>query len=475
MRELLPHIPDPPASVLVVGRDAACYSDELSKRGCSVAHVAFPKRDCSGWPGSDYHVIILHCTLKWLQPLKGLLAHVRDFLKPNGTLVVYDELGALGDSSDKTGLYPVKEVIVGLYESGFSIKAHERWPEAADGRFHMIVGRRDDVFLRPYGKGDEETILPMFQEVFNTKRSMAHWYWKFRDNPFGTYKIAQAISHDGVLAGHYSGYPVPFYGSLFKVKQFLSFQIGDIMTRPGFRRLGLGKTSVLGRITSYFHHKFCVDHIPFLYGFVAGNHRKFGERFLRYRYMSDIPFHVLELSRTTLKSDGWFKRIFSGIKVVEVHDVGPEFDLLFQKTARDYGLLVQRDAGYLRWRYLDCPDGRHRIFAVRRYGKLVGWSVFRIRGSVLIWGDALFQKAQAAVARMMLAEIIEKQFPTVERIEGWFSKKPPWWTNFLQNMDFEVIEEPNGLVAGVTLFNPSLTLKSVEDQLYYTMGDSDLF
>ncbi len=69
----------------------------------------------------------------------------------------------------------------------------------------------------------------------------------------------------------------------------------------------------------------------------------------------------------------------------------------------------------------------------------------------------------------------EKQFPTVERIEGWFSKKPPWWTNFLQNMDFEVIEEPNGLVAGVTLFNPSLTLKSVEDQLYYTMGDSDLF
>ena len=475
MRELPHHSPDLPVSVLGVGRDAACYSDELSAQGCSVAHVAFPKRDCSGWPGNDYDVIILHCTLKWLQPLKGLLAHVRDFLKPNGTLVVCDEFGVLGDCPDKTVPYPVKEVIVGLYESGFSIKAHEKWPEGADGRFHMIVGRKDDVFLRPYGKGDEETILPMFREVFNAERSMAHWHWKFRDNPFGAYRIAQAVSRDGILAGHYSGYPVPFYGPSFSVKRFLSFQIGDIMTRPGFRHLGLGKTSVLGRITQYFHHKFCVDHIPFLYGFVAGNHRKFGERFLRYRYMSDIPFHVLALSVSTLKPDGWLKRIISGIRVEEVNHVDREFDLFFQKAAGDYGLLVQRDAAYLRWRYLDCPDGEHRIFAVKRHGKLVGWSAFRIRGRVLIWGDALFQKAHAAFSRVMLAEILKNQFSTVERIEGWFSKKPPWWTDLLRNMGFVANLEPNGLVAGVTLFDPDLTLKSVEDKLYYTMGDSDLF
>ena len=54
----------------------------------------------------------------------------------------------------------------------------------------------------------------------------------------------------------------------------------------------------------------------------------------------------------------------SGIRVEEVYEVGPAFDRLFEKAAKHYGVLVKRDARYLKWRYLDCPDGEHRIFAL---------------------------------------------------------------------------------------------------------------
>lgn len=510
--ELLPHFPRPPASVLCIGREAATCCHELSERGYEVTLATFPKRGSWPMPGPVYNVIIVCRALKLFQPVEGFWADARGFLAENGALVILDEFCVDKNCRNRTGFYAKKDVITGFYENGFGIKVCRKWPELSENgpasptpcvkvgdhtpgssyssrslpishrrsveavgvQSHMILGRKDDVFLRSYRKGDEETILPTFKKVFNVERSMAHWYWKFRDNPFGAYKIAQAVSKDGVLAGHYSGYPVPFYAASGKGEPFMSFQIGDIMTLPGFRRVGLGKTSVLGRITDYFHHKFCVDYIPFLYGFVAGNHRKFGERFLGYRYMSEIPCHILDVNHPVFKFVPWIKRLIRGIRVAEVHDVGPAFDILFQKAAGDYGLLVKRDAEYLRWRYLDCPDKDYRIFTLKRFGKPVGWCVFRLRGSILIWGDALFQKPQAGLARILLAHAL-KAFPAVKRIEGWFSGKPAWWTNSLEKMGFKAVKEPNGLVGGVTIFDPSVSLISIEERLYYTMGDSDLF
>jgi len=165
----------------------------------------------------------------------------------------------------------------------------------------------------------------------------------------------------------------------------------------------------------------------------------------------------------------------SGIRVEEVYEVGPAFDRLFEKAAKHYGVLVKRDARYLKWRYLDCPDGEHRIFALKRFGKVVGWSVFRIRGTVLIWGDALFQKPYAVFAKKLILQILKQQFRTIRRIAGWFSKNPAWWENVLADMGFTVTKEPNGLVAGVTIFESSLSVASIEENLHYTMGDSDLF
>ena len=461
-------------------KDATLWKAGLRARGDNLTILNSPENISSVLNENRYDALFVHVALARCGPLKAFLSHVRDLLTPNGTLFICDELVSSKDPTDKNDYSRLKEVITSLYENGFVIKTHEVAPQQTQNspnfstvRFHMIFGWKSNLFLRPYRRGDECTILPAFKEIFKAQRSMAHWHWKFSDNPYGAHKIAQAVSQNGELAGHYSGYPVPFYTSSGNGKSFLSFQIGDIMTLPGFRRLGLGKTSVLGRITEYFHYKFCVDHIPFLYGFVGGSHRRFGERFLNYQYLSEIPYYVLESERAMLATT-WIKRKLFGVRVEEVHDIGPEFDKFFQRASGSYGMLVKRDAQYLKWRYCNCPDNVHRIFALKRFGKLLGWCVFRWRDSVLVWGDALFQEQGKRGIPILLSHVLNI-FPGVQRIEAWFSGKPAWWTEVLRQLGFEAVKEPNGLVGGVSIFNPSFSLKSVETELYYTMGDSDLF
>jgi len=381
--------------------------------------------------------------------------------------------------------YP-KNLVTALYEAGFAVQVNEKVSDGvskseagpgSNGTGHRVLfARKDGVRIRGYQDGDEAAILEMFREVFRTEREIDHWNWKFRDNPFGSYRIAQAFAPDGGLAGHYSGYPVPFYNSALQGETFVSYQIGDIMTRSGFRQIGLARTSVLGRLTDYFHHRFCLDEVPFMYGFVTGSHKRFGERFLRYRYMYGVGYHVLNIDSCLIRAGSGMPLLLSGVSVKPVTRVTPEFDSFFDVNADAYGLLVKRCAAYLKWRYLDCPDRRYSVFTVRRFGRLVGWSVFSLRGDTLIWGDAFFKKTvSASTVRRMLSLVIRDSFPKASRLEAWFSAVPGWWSEILRNIGFMATDEPNNLVSGVTVFNPAFSLEGIRDSLYYTMGDSDLF
>src|SRR6185295_18593706 len=133
--------------------------------------------------------------------------------------------------------------------------------------------------------------------------------------------------------------------------------IGDIMTDRSVRQVGRGPTSILARTAEGFYEAFCRGKVAFNYGFTTDSRR---QRLLR----------------------GWQLEL--------VKDVGLEFDDFFARVAPAYRFLVRRDARYLRWRYLDCPDVSYFIVAIRKWRRLVGWSVFGVRDSRLSWGDALF-------------------------------------------------------------------------------------
>ena len=505
---ILKHLPALPAAIVVVGGEPAdAYSTHLGSAGYRVLRYSSSDppidpsiengeggmgrhlNDFSGHEKSDRietacDAILLFGFSNGVDPLMRAFYEVRGLLGERGVVLIC--YGMKDDplmGQDPGTRYP-SDVIAALYESGFAIRLNE-WigvdvrnscdrEEQNRAGCYVVAGKKDGVFVRGYEEGDETDILTMFKEVFHVDRTLEHWYWKFRDNPFGAYRVAEAFAADGRLAGHYSGYPVPFHASAREA--FLSYQIGDIMTRPGFRQVGLAKTSVLGRITDYFHHRFCLGTVPFMYGFITGNHKRFGERFLRYAYMSEVPYYVLDPAGLRLNAKEKASAFLAGFSVKKVTEMTPEFDVFFREASEGYGLLVKRDAAYLKWRYLDCPDNRHTLFAVWRFGRLVGWGAFSRRGDVLMWGDALFRKTtDVRTVKHLLYHVLSRYSPTVTRIEGWFSPVPHWWTRLLRDIGFSATDEPNGLVSGVTIFDRSFSLKWIEKRLYYTMGDSDLF
>ncbi len=495
---ILKHLPAPPATVVAVGGEPAdACSTRFRLAGYEVFRCFFwdtltdppteAESDQTGYAAPPRYDAILFCgSPPGLAPLRKVLKGARELLKEKGMVLICPGMGDDPLMGQGPGTRRPSEVIMALYESGFAVQGNEWIEEQVNTPCSeekqkpkgccFVVGKKDAAFVRGYREGDETAILTMFKEVFKADRNMEHWYWKFRDNPFGAYKIVEAFAEDGTLAGHYSGYPVPFRAPKSGGEAFVSYQIGDIMTRPGFRQVGLANTSVLGRITDYFHHRFCLDTVPFMYGFVAGNHKRFGERFLRYSYMHPIPYHVLDAAKSRQKGKERAAAFLSGLSVKPVAQLTPEFDAFFQEASEGYGLLVQRDAAYLQWRYLDCPDKRHTLVAVRRFGRLAGWSVFSRRGEALIWGDALFPRTTGArTVKGMLDQVIRSYFPGITRIEGWFSPVPGWWTRLLGEMGFRRTEEPSKLVSGVTLFDGSFSVSEIEQTLYYTMGDSDLF
>ncbi|MCD6294674.1 MAG: GNAT family N-acetyltransferase, partial [Deltaproteobacteria bacterium] len=473
-----------PASILVIGCESDFNTGDLPSLGYDVTVTDTGKFCDDGIDSNDpalsaksYDGIVLVVSSAMNGFLNDVLKPIRSCLKPAGALLLHTEVPEQPLYQRKTGMS--KAVLTALYENGFRIKRNEKIiNHQKKGDCCMVVARKDKVFLRVYRDGDELNILPMFQKVFQTQRTMAHWKWKFRDNPFGSHKIALAVTADGFLAAHFCGYAVPFYSSVGGPGEFMSLQGADVMTHPEFRRLGLGSTSVLTRVTTYFFNKFCVDNMPFMYGYVTGHHKKFGEKFLGYRYMSPIPYHVLDLNRVNRSSFTPMEKLAKHIPFVTVKRITrmtADFDHLFKRASRDYGMLIKKDVAYLKWRYLDCPDQVHQLFAVKCFGRLVGWCVFSLRDRVLVWGDALFEKKYAWCVKMIFDPLLKKHFKGAERIEGWFSQKPEWWTTALKKAGFMKTADPNNLAAGIIFFDTAFNLPFVDCNLYYTMGDSDLF
>jgi len=325
----------------------------------------------------------------------------------------------------------------------------------------------DGFVTRAYEPGDETAILDLFARCFHAQRSLEHFRWKYLQNPYGNAHISVTFDAGGRLVGHYSGYPVPFVEN---VRDLLAHQIGDTMTDPAVRHLGRGPTGVLGRTALHFYATFCDNKIAFNYGFNVANIQRFSLRFLRADRAEPVSYWQREGEVSRI---GRASRWMRGYQLELVREPGQEFDRFFTRVRRGYPFLVKRDATYLRWRYVQCPDPGAFIVAIRKWRRLVGWSVFRVREDRLLWGDALFDPRDPSAVEVLLRHVVPS-YP-VRRVEAWFAPRPLWVARALEGEGFRPAVEPQELsVMCVPFMVPDAT-ERIRQSLYYSMGDSDLF
>ncbi|HYK06026.1 MAG TPA: GNAT family N-acetyltransferase [Thermoanaerobaculia bacterium] len=322
------------------------------------------------------------------------------------------------------------------------------------------------VEVREYREGDETAILDLFARSFpHAPRTLDHFRWKYRRDPFGNERISLAFD-DTRLVGHYAGYAVPFraFG-----KDVLAHHIGDTMTEVSVRHIGRGPTGVLGRTALHFYERFCENEVAFNFGFNVANIQKFSLRFLRSDRVEPVTYRVAKPLSPIKRSERWLR----GYSLALVRDTDAEWDELFERVAPAYRFCVTRNAAYVRWRYLQCPDIPYVVVAIRKWRHLVGWIVFRLRENRLTWGDALFDPDFADAPEVILRHVLPS-YP-VDLIEGWFPRRPQWFDEILSNLGFETRPEPQDLSLMCVPFAWPEVAGRMREDLYYTWADGDLF
>lgn len=322
------------------------------------------------------------------------------------------------------------------------------------------------VETRAYQAGDERQILDLFARCFpHAPRAVEHFHWKYREDPFGNEHISLTFIDDQ-LAGHYSGYVVPFraYG-----KDLLAHQIGDTMTDVAVRHIGRGPTSILGRTALDFYARFCEGKIAFNYGFNVGNIQKISLRFLRSDRVEPVTYRVAPLPKPIRRAERWMR----GYQLELVERATPELDAFFERVANDYRFLVCRNAAYVHWRYLAAPDVKYAVVAIRKWRHLVGWIVFRIRENRFTWGDALFDPRFPDAVEVALRHVVPAH--PVDAIEAWFPPRPRWFDETLTSLGFETRPEPQDLSVMCVPFTWTEVVEKMRADFYYAWGDSDLF
>jgi len=324
------------------------------------------------------------------------------------------------------------------------------------------------VEVRAYRAGDEAAILELFARSFHAPRTIEHFDWKYRRNPYGNERISLAFDDEQRLAGHYAAYPVPFW---FRGRDLIAQQVGDTMTDKSVRHIGRGPSSVFGRTALHFYEHFCEGRVAFNYGFNVANVQKFSLRFLRSDRIEPVSYRWRDMK--SLRPISRAERLTRGYRLQLVREATPEFDELFARVAKDYEFLVRRDARYLQWRHLDAPEHLAFVVAIRKWRKLAGWAAFRIRENRLTWGDALFDRRFSDAPEVLLRHVAPQY--GVGAIEGWFPPRPAWFASILDDLHFESRPEPQDLSVMCVPFTMPDAAGRMRESLYYTMADSDLF
>ena len=88
------------------------------------------------------------------------------------------------------------------------------------------------------------------------------------------------------------------------------------------------------------------------------------------------PLHKLAMAGHDLVRPLWSVRP-KGLQIAQTDEFGPEFDLLFERAKTQHGVLPDRSAAFLDWRFRASPARSYTVLSARMGGDLVGYIAFR--------------------------------------------------------------------------------------------------
>lgn len=328
--------------------------------------------------------------------------------------------------------------------------------------------------IRGYQPGDEVRIVGLFERVFGHARSLAHWRWKFLDNPEGA-QICLAVTDTGEIIGHYSGIPVRVTAD----GQTLAFsQAVDVMVDAEYRQ-GLKKPGICAGLFQQFAKTYGgEDRVAVLWGFTTPEHLRLGQRLLGYVFLHWVMKLVRSVDTAPHPTAGrrmaeaW-RRMRCPIYPVDRFD--SRVDRLWEECRPELRVATVRDARYLNWRYADCPDVKYRLLMAGGTPgtRLQGMAVLRLGvgdqpvACLMDW--LVPSRHMAAADRLLQHSFQEAERAGLKEVHAWFPPSSLWY-RYLLGKGFQPVGTGS---LTVRQFTPAVSLELLNTDWYYTMGDSD--
>lgn len=312
---------------------------------------------------------------------------------------------------------------------------------------------KDEIYhTRDYRPGDETAIAALFGAVFGQPLSESQWRWKYTGTGMASPPARLAFDHTGRLVGHAGaiplrgwrqGRPLPF------------FQICDVMVHPDARGQ-LGRRNLftvlarelLGSLAERWPDAFA-------YGFPGRRPFRLGEYAQVYGWVEQASA-MHRLAR---------RRGFSLLYARPLAWDDSRLDALWTRLASGFALALVRDRAYLRWRYATHPCRVYQLLGIYLAGRLLGWGVIQqdnhhLRVIDLLTSRRWLKPALAALDRTAAAT-------GASEVEIWL---PHGWRETVDGQ-----QKLTEVVVANMIWRLPIPTTEVQEALYYTMGDLDIF
>lgn len=326
------------------------------------------------------------------------------------------------------------------------------------------------ITIRPYRPGDEESLLKGHNQIF-PERSIAHWQWKFANNPTGqVHTMVAAHEEDGVVGAYVT---LPTHAAIEGERRIIG-QCVDLWVLPQHRRFGPRPGLFVNLALAHYEEwgGKSEDKISFHHGWPIATWR-IGQKYLNYEMVRDWDFLYREMW-----PDGFPKRATSSeLEVKKIDRFEADVDTLWQTFSSETKLAVIRDQRYLNWRYADAHDTEYELYECRekQTNKLRGVAILGKRDFVvpntLYIIDWLVPADDHDTTTAIVAHAEQRANELkVHALVTLFQHRDPRFLEF-QKLGF--------LVYGTIYFQVVIPFDRhdthfYKEEWYHTLGDSDL-
>lgn len=322
-------------------------------------------------------------------------------------------------------------------------------------------------YMRPYIDSDKEKVMQLWEAAFLTKMNEKVWEWKFHNNPFGR-QIMLCFTEEGLPIAMYAGIP---FSANWNGKNIKMTQLVDNMTHPDYRHATSGRKGLFIQTGEHFFNVYGGSHASvFHYGFPGKIASRLGTLFLKYTKFEEEGAY-LNADLKKLKTHRL--PVFGSVNTTSV--ATEDFDQLWEDAKQYYPFVVKRNKDFIQWRFFEHPNHKYAIYIYKNmWGKVLAYAAVLVKDNMATIVDMFglpHKKAIRAIVQKIKTELLSSGIST---IQIWVSKKH-FITEYLIQLGLEVKDEPLGIFPTGRSLDEKLDIDFAVKNIYYTMGDGDLF